>query len=343
MRILYYSCYEILEYDDLRLLTDAGHTVFSLGGMTSPGHRGRFRPADPSLLNVGDFEAWRASGCGGALDVAAEFARTFDVAIVNHIPEWTHAAVEAMGPKPVVYRSIGQSIPETERALDSIRDRIRVVRYANGEARLPGFHAADAVIYFGKRLDEFSPWRGGGPVRTFHNNYSARSNSTLVSIADWRTLAEGRAMELWGDGNASVAQARGMTPPEQQAELYTTASALVYAPVTPPSYTLVLMEALAHGTPILAPSMNMAMRHANPAVLRALAYVVGRYEAPMLLDYDQDLLFDDVADAGRKLDRLLAKPRLQRRASAAARKAFADTFDSRKVGAEWTAFLNRIA
>ena len=88
-KILYFSCHEILEYDDLRMFTERGHGVFSLGAYASPDTKGLFRIPKPEFFSATDWKAFNETGCSLLTRrVSREFASNFDVAIINHYPEW---------------------------------------------------------------------------------------------------------------------------------------------------------------------------------------------------------------------------------------------------------------
>ena len=204
LRILYYSCHEILEYDDLRMLTSEGHSVFSLGDFSNPSNRGHFRRSRPEFHQNGDWEAYVASGSQGPSNISRDFGARFDIAIVNHMPEWLEAAVRDLD-CPIVYRSIGQSNPATEARVRAHEGRVKIVRYSNREEALEGFAATDKVIYFGKMSKDYTPgWEAGGAL--IERRLGLRAGKGVKLLTRTHALTCG----LW--------QSLGAGPPEQRAD-----------------------------------------------------------------------------------------------------------------------------
>ena len=343
LKILYWSCHEILEFDDLRMLTDQGHEVFSLGVYADPAAQGLFRRPLPQFFRGDHYKAYCGSTSHGAEDIDPQFAARFDVAFVNHMPQWIEAAIKCMNGKPIVYRSIGQSNSGSESLLRPMLGSIKIVRYSEREVNLPGFLPADRVIYFGKPLEDFSSsWVGGGKVVTFHNGYKDRSFASTPSLAQFVELAESGPYELWGASNEGVACSRGMASPAQQVEIYRTCGLYLYVPTVPPSYTLSFMEAMGTGVPILAPTAALIDRTVSVEHRSNAGFLPQRYEIESLLGGDSRLLFGSVEEIPGKAAFLLGNKEYAAAVSITLRRAFAEIFDARKIGCEWSDFLEEI-
>lgn len=344
MKILYWSCHEILEYDDLRMLTSEGHEVFSLGVYASPDAVGHFRRSEPEFHRGDHFAAYVASASTGPENVDPEFAARFDIAFVNHMPEWAIAAVNCMRGRPVVYRSIGQSNRATEAALAPYKGKIHVVRYSEHERRLPGFLPCDEVIYFAKNPADFAePWVGGMPPVTFHNSYPDRSFASTPHVEEYGELAMATGLELWGAANETVPCSRGLAAPTMQGEIFRKASAYFYVPTVPPSYTLSFMEALAWGTPILAPTASFIEQTVSRAHLENSGFSTPRYEVEALLDHKSTMLYSTLAEARDKLNFIVANKELAQQLSAFQRRRFQEKFSSARIGPQWSRFFEAIA
>ena len=336
LRILYRSCHEVLEYDDLRLFTDRGHRVFSIGAFSDPAHPGTLRPALPQFH---DHESWAEYAANGGR-LTGEFLARFDLAIVNHHPHWAHELLALRPDLPVIYRGIGQSNRHYEAQLAPIADRIVIVRYSAREHALPGFLRSDAIIPFGKYAADFAPWIGGGPILTFHNSFIGRAASATPGPDSWQALVAGWPHELRGMGNESLGGSMAM--PEEQAGLYRQAGLYVFVHTIPTSYTLSFMEALVHGVPILAPTAELVMRTVAPELLEGEGFTPGRYEIPDLLD-EPALLYSSIAEGRERIAWLLANPAQCQAISARLRARFAALFDAGRIGAEWDALLRHTA
>lgn len=80
MRILYSACHEVLEFDELRMLSNEGHTVFSLGSHFSPSFAGNLRPQLEAASNAVLFDEFHRTGCDlQAKKLTSEFLRHFDI------------------------------------------------------------------------------------------------------------------------------------------------------------------------------------------------------------------------------------------------------------------------
>jgi hypothetical protein len=110
MNVLLLTSHSIAEYDDLRMLSDLGYDVFSIGAYTNPGQPGDDkRPALPDAPYHADFEAlcWeqRARHDGDDPGFVIDWAKGdlhpaivdwADAIIVHHFPEawiagqWPH-------------------------------------------------------------------------------------------------------------------------------------------------------------------------------------------------------------------------------------------------------------
>jgi hypothetical protein len=341
LRILYFSSHEVLEYDDLRMLTDMGHKVFSIGTYSKPGSVGAFRPASPQFFQPDDYEAFKNCGCEGPEQVTPAFGSRFDLAIVNHFTHLLASAFRCMGDKPIIWRSIGQSNQPIEDYLKHFRDRITIVRYAQAEVSLPGFAGSDAVIYFGKSRDDFgAPWVGGDRFVTFHNGYLTRANVSVPRLDQFQTLEADYPIDLWGGSNEGIASSRGVAPADKQAEILRYCSGYIYIPTVPPSYTLGFMEAAGVGTPLIAPSADFIVQSISKDHLDASTFTKARWEVPSLLGEDSGLVYDDMAGARRILDRLRSDPDFGSRASNRLRSLFLRYFDYKVVAKQWNELLS---
>jgi glycosyltransferase involved in cell wall biosynthesis len=341
LNILYLSCHEVLEWDDLRMFTKEGHRVFSVGSYSSPAGGNRsLRPALPAFFNSGDWQEYVASGCSGRL-ISKEFARHFDVLIVNHFPDWILDNLAAFADKPIVYRSIGQSIPAIERQLAPLRDRIHVVRYSRCEADLPNFVGADAIIYFGKYGSDYQPWAGGReqPI-TFYNRYVARSAFCGPRPNELGAICGSWPCQVFGLDNGSLANWQGCVDYEEQLKLYREAPAYLYVHSLPASYLLNLIEAMAVGIPILAPDFSMLLSWHGKSHLRDQAFSRERYEVSALLDQAQ--LYSRHEDAEKILDLLHHDQRFCSDLSTKELATFARYFDAIKIAPQWTRFLRSL-
>jgi glycosyltransferase involved in cell wall biosynthesis len=340
MRILYISVHEVLEYDELRMLTREGHSVFGIRAFTDPSTQGVLRLPEEKCKNRGMFQEFERSGCSISDRIlTGSFLRNFDVAILMHDPSWFVRNVEAFGDLPVVVRTVGQSVPSFERLYRELGERIKIVRYSSREIGLEGFAKTDAVIYFGKYKADFLPWNGKGEGLTFHNNYLLREQSSLPRIDWWRAFREATGSALWGVGNERLAGASGVAPPERMARLLADAPWYFYVYSYPPSYTLSLMEAMFAGVPVIAPSVSLAERSYSASM--NVAWTASRYEIPEIIA-DCGVLYDTIDEATAAAARISSDRDFASKLSANARAAAAKRFDAEVIAPQWTRFLSTV-
>jgi hypothetical protein len=323
-------------------LTDSGHHVFSLGAFSDPAHPPPLRPRHPAFYHEGDWKVFRETG--GDVDrrlVGREFARQFDVAIITHDPSLISLNLPALGDMPIVYRTVGSSLAHMEILLAPFADRVRIVRYSDRESGLPGFCRSDDVIYFGKYLHEFPQWVPGDRIPTFYDAYRLRSVLTTPKLEDYNAFAKTAPLDLYGFGNEDAPAWRGIAPPLKQTSSLRNAALYAYAHSVPASYTLDFVEAMATGTPVLAPRAKMIMRELGNNAVRS-GFVPERYEVDDLLDLDDRLLYDSMEEAGAKLRSLMDDLEYRLEVSKRLRERCREFFDANKIRAQWERLLQSI-
>ena len=330
-RILYYSVHEILEFDELRMFSDMGYSVFSyVGAYSDPSSVGHLRRPQSNFFNPKMYDEFKSKG-----GITPDFLRNFDVAVVMHSSE---AAIELLNCRPdmpIILRSIGQSTPDSEKLLLPIRDKIKIIRYSIKERDLPGFMKTDDVIYFGKYLSDFKSWQGGGKLLTFHNSLAKRSYVSAVKIDFYERISEIFPSVLCGAGNELIKNWGGIIAPDDMAAHYANCGLYFYVQVLPPSYTLNFMEALGTGAPVIAPSAEFMCSSFPQEMLSQLAFPAERYEVDDFLNHDDALLYHSFDDAVQKIRWLLDNPAYLESVSKSERLVFREYFDARKISRQW--------
>ncbi|AWJ93274.1 hypothetical protein Sp245p_25970 (plasmid) [Azospirillum baldaniorum] len=342
LSVLYFACHETLEFDDLRMLTKAGHKVFSIGSFGDKSWKDQsFRGAGDELEKAFHqkelFEQFEKTGCSiRARSVTAEFCKNFDVVIVNHHPIWFTSNRDAFGDLPVVMRTIGQSTQEVEEEYRAFQDRVKIVRYSQTEAERPGWAKTDAVIYFGKYPGDYQAWRGGSGGLSFHNAFAPRNAISYPDVGGWQRFNERVQSRLFGAWNEGIPNSSGLAPHGDMARLLQEASYYFYIYTRPPSYTLSVLEAMMAGTPILAPSDKFILDQGCPV---DDGWDPSRYEVPAFLDDGGGALYDTIADAADLAREIQEDSEKAAAVSAAARANAVMRFDAEKIGAQWNEFL----
>lgn len=329
MNLLLLLAHSIAEYDDVRMFTDLGYDVFSIGAYTNPRNPGDDkRPALPSAPYHPELEALVPDQMAAKAHLPDELVEWADVIVVHHfVREWIAAQWPRIRHKRVVWRTCGQSDPMTEAVMKPLRhDGLTIVRYSPRE-RLH-FEAAgswagsDAVIRFGKYPEDYGPWTGELPqVANVTQDMAGRGEWCGYS---WYLQAtEGLEAAPAGPGSEQLPGGIGaLSYPELVAYLRHS-RAYVYTGTVAASYTLGLMEALLSGVPTVSIGAN-AWR--GPSDL---------WEGSFLTGFGAD----SPEMARDFLRRMLASPAQAADIGAAQRELAVELFDVATVGQQWVQLL----
>lgn len=342
MRILYLSCHEILEWDELRMFTGLGHECWSLGAFTNPwGDEGRKRPG---IAEMPYDPHW--------VELALQFDRTalhreqvegMDVAVVMdglHSLDWIEgnwATFKAAGTK-VIWRSIGQSTPDREDRLAKLRaDGLVLVRYSPREATIARYAGADAVIRFAKDpADYAAPWTGSsGEVVNFTQSLEQRG--AHVGLHWLLAVTSGFPRRFYGPGNEGIPAVcnGGLVDWAGQRRVLAEARVYAYFGTWPASYTLMLCEALMAGCPVVAPGPGWGNSPHFPDQ--------DGYEAHELIEHGVSGFWsDDVQECRAYIRTLLEDDDVAEHVSKAARDRARELFSVEHIGPQWQALLEEV-
>lgn len=326
MNILLMLAHSIEEYDQVRLLSELGYSVLSIGSYLDPAHPiDDKRPPLPDVpyyfelarLVDGDHMKTKANLPDAIIDWA-------DVIIVHHFPEkWIAPQWDRISRKRVIWRTVGQSNRYLEEFMRQGRERgLQIVRYSPAERRgFNGVYAGeDALIRFWKDPDEWFGWNG--EQRTVLNVTQDLVKRADACHYDWWNAATrdlprlqvGPGSEaLGGPGNVCYCEMRGIL---RDARCY------LYTGTQPASYTLGLIEAMMTGCPIV--SIGPALMR-NPDLFEAHDFANAWSDDPRL--------------AGEMCRRYLDDADLAAAASAEIRARAIELFGRETIAAQWTAFL----
>jgi len=342
MRILYLSCHSILEYDEVRLLHELGHEVFSPGAYVEPANPGdhTLRPSIEGLVYTEEVkEKWHAlaalhPGKDSKDFLTKEFVDYFDTVIVMHIPRWITKNWESIKHKRVIWRTIGQSISGIEKQLQSyVRQGLQIVRYSPMERNIPGYIGEDALIRFYKDPEEYKDWTGTNKrIISFSQDMKTRDRACNFTFFEQTTRPFSRALfgprsELAGDWG------QGKVPFEQLQEELRTNRVYFYTGTHPASYTLNFIEAWMTGIPIVA----IGSQHGNAN------YFPGHdlYEIPSLIQHGVNgFVSDNIAELRAGIKALLGDPYQAQRISDQGRTSAIKVFGKQAIKEQWKKFLD---
>lgn len=338
MRILYLSCHRALEHDELKLLDGLGHSVFSCGRYLNPRQPqppDELRPPIDIGTEAGLLDEFYRLGCQmpvlhRKVLLTRAFVDLFDAVVVMHLPEFIFDNWEVMRHKPVVWRTIGQSLEGVEATLAPFRrDGMWIIRYSPRERLIPGYIGEDVLIRFYKDPDEFAGWNGtAGHVLTV--NHAIRKRQTHCPFDFYEEATRPFPRVLLGTGNEDVPFSREPASYEALKSEYRAAAAYFAAGTKPASYTLNFLEAWMTGAPVVA----VGPAHGNLDERHPL------YEVPDLMENEKDGFWsDDVETLRTYLRSLLSDHGLASEISRNGRQKAIELFGKARIQEEWRRFL----
>ena len=336
-RICLVLSHSIEEHDQLKLLTEAGYEVFSIGGYINP-----YAPHDPKrppLFDVPHYPELQA--VVDALDTQDNLgaAQTFipdaildwlgddGIIIFHHLLErlwgqWPHLADFRKRGGRVIWRSVGQTDPSVERTAGFYRAQgLERVAYSPKEANIPGHAGYDALIRFYVDPEEWGGWTG---ERLEVTNVTQRmfQRGSACSPDFWNAAVAGlRAIPL-GEGTET-----GILPLAEMQQRLRSARAYLYCGTRPASYTLGAIEALMTGIPIVSIGPHTWGKGIDwlPYVFEAHEFAYASSNSPEAAHLALASLLNDETEA--------------REASAAQRQKAVRLFGKATVMADWQAYL----
>jgi len=277
MNVLLLTSHSIAEYDDLRMLTDLGYDVYSIGGAYSEvPFEGKRPPLDvpryPELEAATEAQRARMEQEHGSPDqrpqgghhnidwgkarLAPEVIDWADVIIVHHFPEqWIIGQWDAIRSKRVIWRTCGQSDPRLESVMEPFHaDGMQIVRYSPKEEEAftqQGMWAGqDAVIRFGKYPADYGPYDGAiAAIGNVTQDMAQRGE--ICGLDRWNRITAGLAVNPAGPGSEALRGGFGSLSYTDMLSYLRHIRAYLYLGTQPASYTLGLMEAMLSGVPVL--------------------------------------------------------------------------------------------
>lgn len=343
MKILYLSCHEILEHDEVSLFNELGYQIFSPGAYVCPQNRGDqcLRPDipglvyDPSVVEQYHQIGITHPGEDGKDHLTKEFVDNFDVVIVMHMPRWIQKNWQAIKHKRVIWRTIGQSVTSTERSLIPYRAKgLKVVRYSPNEANIPYFIGQDAFIRFYKDPNEYKDWNGNTKqVITFAQDMQGRGSHCNYDLFEQVTRPFSR--KLFGPGNNQPGFGMGRVSFSQLKQELRDAGVYFYTGTHPASYTLNFIESWMVGTPLVC----IGPKHGNAEVWRNH----NLYEIPSLIQNGVNgFISDNPAELTDYIGMLMRDKNLANSISEVGRNEAIRHFGKDMIKGAWKAFLETL-
>lgn len=337
MRIHYLSTHSILEYDEISLLTELGHEVFSNGVYADPsGHKTLPRPGVSGAKYFPEYEK-----------LAREFPKTnlpkelidpFDLIIVMHTPEWVLENWEKMKGKKVIWRSIGQSTKHVENMLRRCRyEGLNIVRYSTMESLIPDFIGADAYIRFYKDPDEFKDWNGK-EKRAINFTQSLKGRRYFCHYDHIMSVLEGFPSLIYGSGNDDLGPMNGGELPfDLMKGAMRDNRVFLYAGTWPACYTLSFIEALLTGIPVVSIGSTLAENIDGVPQHERFTF----FEIPKIIDNGVNgFVSDDIGQLRGYIHELLTNHDLAKGIGTKGRETAIKLYGKGTIKEEWKKYLS---
>lgn len=347
MNILYFGDHSILEHDEVKLFTESGHKVFSLGGVYQNENIG-----DNLRGSIPGFIPDKELGVNPQTkeNVHPNLVKWADVVIVTH----NHPSKEHPQPwiannwklfksskKPILWRSIGQSNVAVEESLTPFRNEgLKIVRYSPKEKNIPSFVGEDAVIRFYIDPEEYQGYTGDIP-RVVNISQGMFGSDSQVSRGEWMAkdifdeVVKDLDWKIFGPGNEYALEHNGgRLSFEDLKTMLRLNRVYLYTGTRPAPYTLGFMEALCTGIPIVSIGPKNGNKMFREDTFEAHEIIGANGEAGFWSDNPEELknfckiLLDnqDLAKSMGEKGRLRA----------------IEYFGKEKIKREWEVFLNSL-
>lgn len=288
MKILYFSCHETLEHDELKVLDSLGHQVFSIGHYIdprSPLHATKEGALDikfdPNLLEkfkrYHDYEKIKKEfGDITIKDVLnvyykrahREFVKEFDAIVIAHFEENLTINWESIKNKPVVLRLIGQ--PQTH--FSQHLSKVKTAAYSETEKYISRIHNFDSIIYPYVDTDYYKDWTDGGDyVLTVNKWFRKRGDHSA-----WDTylrVTSGFNRIVGGFENEDIDFAVGGLSPAEIQKLRREAPVYFSTCTKPGPFTYSFIEALSTGIPMVSIGPKLGSRDPNNPTFLAHKFI----------------------------------------------------------------------
>lgn len=257
MNLLYLPCHSILEYDELRMFSEIpGITIISPGAYWEPELGSELRPPLDFKFPREWMDKWSAIKPTKKLPdrkyhITPESIEHIDVIIVVNEWDWIFKNWEAIKTKKIIWRDIGQVLPQHEETAikEAKRLGVKIVRYWDGYQTRKGYAGHDAIIPFAKYKSDFPEWTGG------HRAVAGVCQAILqrrepCRFDCWEASTKGFTRNMFGPGNEDLDYSYKVPDYNELMDILAEHNAMWYGGTRPAPYTLGLMEAMFIGIPI---------------------------------------------------------------------------------------------
>ena len=342
MKILYVSCHSILEFDEIRMFDDIGHSVFSTGADIYPIHEscGYERPIiNFKHWDIDDYNCWEeqtgVNHFEKLFNLKKEFVDRFDVIFINGSSHYLQKIWEKINHKTVIFRTIGQSNSSSEASLRNYKKNgnLKIVRYSPNEQWIPNYAGEDALIRFGKRKSEWDGWVGCVKSPITVSQYMM-GRGEICSYKIFKEIHEKIPSILYGQTNELAPMWNGFKLKWYELnEVYQKHRAYISLGTKPASYTLNFIEAWMTGIPVVVAGVAIGADATMPRV----------YEVPDLIEHGENGFCANTTDEFVSIiSNLLENDNLSVSISKKGRNSAIKYFDEDLISGQWKDFFNSL-
>lgn len=268
MKIFYHPVHCSLEYDEMKILTGLGHSVFSTGIYIDPDKvketigrvEARFAHDRPSIEGlerdeekIRVFQALNPNYKTYSVPkLSSELLSGFDIIYISHDFTVLQYILNLNPKAQIVYNTVSQIHPTYETFFQQYRSRFKLMRFSHGERSIVNYAGEDVIIHPGVDREEFFGWNGtvnktlmvsrAMPSRPMHTNLDLCSN----------LIRNGLPIDLYGTGNEELFYSKGALPFEKLRETYANYRVFLNLNTKPAPLTYTFIEALMTGCPMVS-------------------------------------------------------------------------------------------
>jgi hypothetical protein len=338
-KILYLSCHETLEYDELKIMTELGLDCFSLGYYLDPHNptavmRPRLDIMQPNPNLIAEFKRicpeYLEPGCkttgSGIVQLTQEFMDKFDGYVFCHYPQNLKRNLPLCGDKPVIYRSIAAPDVFCEALVHHEYKNTRpfsVVRMSPAELEVNPKLRGDAFIRQSVDSSVFKDWNGADASTFCVVKYFKRRPDCNFDL--YETVNHDFKKVLCGDGNEDIPYATNNPPVEEMVRLMQACRVHYIQPRYGACISYSFAESLIMGGPIV----TLGKKYMGP-----------HWEASKILANGINGFCASTMDEARHYIEMLMKDEaLARRISAKGKRLAMSMFDYGVVKQQWASVL----
>jgi len=330
MKILYLSCHSILEHDEVSLLNELKHEVFSLGSYINP--NAPHDPKRPPINSPYNDQLGNVALQSSKENLHQELIDWADIIIIMSRPDWIINNWDKFTGKRIVWRTIGQSTPDIESQLQLLRQNgLQIVRMSLAEEGIQNYIGKDALIRFYKDPEEYKDWNGD-TEKVISVAQSMKARGAFCGFNNFDEATKGLPRALYGPGNEDSGIEGGILTYNELKKVYQDNRVFFYTGTYPSPYTLGLMEAMMTGIPIVAIGKDL---------WDIKLWNMDIYEVDKIIQSGVNgYVSNDINELRGYVELLLKDKALAKKIGDAGRETAIELFGKSKIKEEWRKFLD---